>query len=60
MSVRIYLDENVHAFVAQALRLRGWEATTTAAQGQLGAGDSDQLDFATRHGYAIVTYDPNC
>ena len=54
---KVYIDENVHALVGQALRLRGWEATTTGAQGHLGADDYDQPDFTTRHGYAILTYD---
>ena len=55
-AVKIYLDEDVHALVAQALMLRGWEAATTAAQGRLGADDVGQLDFAATHGYAILTY----
>ncbi len=55
-AIRIYLDENVHSFIAEAVRLRGWDATTTAAQGQLGADDLDQLSFAALHGYAILTY----
>jgi uncharacterized protein with PIN domain len=56
-AIKIYLDEDVHAFVAQALRLRGYEATTTAAEGRLGAEDTGQLDFATTRGYAILSYD---
>ena len=56
-AIKIYLDEDVHAFVAQALKLRGYEATTTAAEGRLGAEDTDQLNFATARGYAILTYD---
>lgn len=56
-AARIYLDEDVHTFLVQALRLRGWEATTTAEQGQLRAADSEQIDFATHHGYTILTYD---
>ena len=56
-AIKIYLDEDVHAFVAQALRLRGYEATTTAAEGRLGAEDAGQLDFAPAHGYAILSYD---
>jgi Domain of unknown function (DUF5615) len=56
-AIKIYLDEDVHAFVAQALKLRGYEATTTAAEGRLGAEDTDQLNFAPARGYAILTYD---
>jgi hypothetical protein len=56
-AIRIYLDENVHGFLADALKLRGWEASTTAEQGRLLPSDPDQIDFATAQGYAILTYD---
>jgi len=55
-AIKVYLDEDVQAFIAQALRQRGWEALTTAAAGQKGATDVDQISFATDHGYAILTY----
>ena len=28
-AAKVYLDEDVHPFIADALRLRGWEALTT-------------------------------
>jgi hypothetical protein len=28
-AIRVYLDEDVHPFIADALRLRGWEALTS-------------------------------
>lgn len=56
-AIRIYLDENVHGFLADALKLRGWEAFTTAEKDRLGASDPDQIDFAATQGYAILTYD---
>lgn len=55
-AVKVYLDEDVHTFIAQALRLRGWEALTTEEAGRRGAKDLDQITFATEHGYAVLTY----
>jgi hypothetical protein len=55
-AIRIYLDEDVHAFIAHALRLRDWEALTTIEAGRQGSTDVDQIQFATENGYAIVSY----
>ena len=55
-AIKVYLDEDVHTFIAQALRLRGWEALTTQEVGRRGADDRDQISFATAQGYAILTY----
>jgi predicted nuclease of predicted toxin-antitoxin system len=54
--VRLYLDEDVHTFIAAALRLRGYDATTTRDQSRRGAEDPDQLAFAYQHGYTLLTY----
>jgi hypothetical protein len=58
-ALRLYLDEDVHVFIADALRLRGYEATTTRDHGRLGANDTDQLTFVQQHGYAFLTYNVN-
>lgn len=55
-TIKIYLDEDVHPFIAHAVRLRGYEALTTVEAGQRTAGDSDQIDFATSKGMALLTY----
>jgi hypothetical protein len=55
-AVRLYLDEDVHTFIAEAVQLRGYEATTTRDQRRLGAEDPDQLAFTHQHGYTLVTY----
>jgi hypothetical protein len=55
-AIKVYLDEDVHTFIAQALRLRGWEALTTEEAGRRGADDLDQITFATNRGYTILTY----
>ena len=46
----------VHLFIAEAIRLRGYEATTTRDEQRLGADDQDQLAFASRQKYTLVTY----
>ena len=55
-AIKIYLDEDVHTFIAQALRLRGWEALTTEEAQRRGTDDPDQISFATSNEYAILTY----
>lgn len=55
-AIKIYLDEDVHTFIAQALRLRGWEALTTEEAQRRGCDDLDQISFATNNGYALFTY----
>jgi predicted nuclease of predicted toxin-antitoxin system len=54
--IKIYLDEDVHPFVAQALRLRGWDALTTVEAGRRSSTDRDQLAFAASQGYSLLTY----
>ena len=54
-ALRLYLDEDVHLFIAEAIGLRGYEATTTRDQYRLGAEDEDQLVFASRQKYTLVT-----
>ena len=58
-AVKIYLDEDVHTYIAPALRLRGWSALTTEEAEQRGAEDIDQIFFATHRGYSILTYNVN-
>ena len=58
-AIKIYLDEDVHTYIAPALRLRGWEALTTEEAEQRGTEDIDQILFATRRGYSILTYNVN-
>lgn len=55
-AIRLYLDEDVHTFIAEAIWLRGYEATTTRDQRRRGAEDADQLGFTQRHGYTLLTY----
>jgi hypothetical protein len=55
-AAKVYLDEDVHPIIADALRLRGWQALTTNDAGRRGAGDRDQVRFADENGYAFLTY----
>ena len=55
-AIRVYLDENVHLFIADALRLRGWDTLTTQEAGRRRATDPEQLRFAARQGWALLTY----
>jgi hypothetical protein len=55
-AIKIYLDEDVHTFIAHALRLRGWDVRTTQEAQQREANDLDQIVFATDQGYAILSY----
>ena len=54
--ISLYLDEDVHLFMASALRLRGWNALTTQGAAQRGAADLDQIRFASTEGRALLTY----
>jgi hypothetical protein len=55
-AIRLYLDEDVHTFIADALHRRSWEALTTEEAGRRGAIDPDQVAFATQQGFTILTY----
>lgn len=54
--IRVYLDEDVHHLIAHAFRHRGWEALTTIEAARQGSDDLEQIQFATRLGYAILSY----
>ncbi len=55
-AISLYLDEDVHTYIAHVLRLRGWQALTTAESQRRSATDQDQIYFATKNGRTIVTY----
>ena len=55
-AAKVYLDEDVHPFIADALRLRGWEVLTTSEARRRGTPDRAQVRFATENGYAFATY----
>jgi len=59
MAITLHLDENVHATLADALRRRGIDVTTPFDAGLVGASDEKHLEFARKHGRAVMTHDPD-
>ena len=59
MLIRYHLDEHVDPAVAEGLRRRGINVTTTVEAGLTGATDEDQLRFATADARVCVTRDPD-
>jgi predicted nuclease of predicted toxin-antitoxin system len=57
MAIRFHLDEHVSGAIANGLRDRGWNVTTSVQAFLLGHDDDDQLAFATREGRVFVTHD---
>jgi predicted nuclease of predicted toxin-antitoxin system len=57
--IRFHLDENVNHRIADGLRRRGVDVTTSTDAGLLSADDREQLDFATRVGRVLFTHDPD-
>jgi len=57
MPIAFHLDEHMPSALADALRLRGIDVTTTADAGLVGAAVRDHLAFAAASGRVIVTKD---
>lgn len=57
MTIRFHLDENVHSAVAEALRRRGIDVTTTPDADLVGASDHQHLSFALDQRRVVVTHD---
>ena len=55
--IRFHLDESVESAIADGLRRRNINVTTTPEVGLLGASDEEQVAFALVQGRAIFTYD---
>ena len=53
--IRFYLDEDVDVRLANALRSKGLDTTTTRGEEKLKASDSEQLAFTTLNKRAIIT-----
>jgi predicted nuclease of predicted toxin-antitoxin system len=56
-TIRFHLDEHVASAVADGLRRRGIDVTTTADAGLLGAADTDLLAFTNSQGRVLFTND---
>jgi predicted nuclease of predicted toxin-antitoxin system len=57
--IKFHLDENVSNAVAEGLRRRGIDVTTTPEQNLMGASDPEQLAFALRQRRVIFTHQAN-
>lgn len=53
---KLYLDEDVHKRLAQALRLRGYDVVSAHEIGYTGLTDSEQLAYAVSQSRVIVTF----
>jgi len=56
MPLKLYLDEDIQAELAPALRLRHYDVISTRDAGRQEATDRDQLEFAVSERRAILTY----
>lgn len=56
MGIRVYLDENVTVYLAEALRGRGYDATHALLEGNVRLPDEQHLRYATMYGRAVVTH----
>lgn len=55
--IKFHLDENVRNAIAQGLRRRGIDVTTTPEQFLIGVSDKVQLEFAKSQNRVIFTQD---
>src|SRR4051794_6239991 len=55
--LRFYLDEHVDSAVADGLRRRGIDVTTTTDAGLRGADDTDHIAFGLAQGRVVFTND---
>ncbi len=56
-TIRFHLDENANNAIADGLRRRRIDVTTTTQSGLISASDEDQLRFARSQGRVIFTQD---
>ncbi|MHB1560079.1 MAG: DUF5615 family PIN-like protein [Isosphaeraceae bacterium] len=56
-TIRFHLDENAHRAIADGLRRRGVDVTTTPEAGLLNASDDEQLAYARPQRRVIFTQD---
>ncbi|MBE9054256.1 DUF5615 family PIN-like protein [Nostocales cyanobacterium LEGE 11386] len=56
-TIRFHLDENVSNAIADGLRRRGIDVTTTPEQGLISVSDEEQVLFALTEGRVIFTQD---
>lgn len=57
MPIRLHLDENVDPAIAEQLRRRGIDVTTSQEKGLLSSADTDQLQWASTEGRVLFAHD---
>lgn len=55
--IRFLLDEHIPAAVSAGLKQKGIEVSTIQELGRCGLSDLDQLEFAWREAWILVTFD---
>ncbi|AFY48398.1 Protein of unknown function DUF82 [Nostoc sp. PCC 7524] len=55
--IKFHLDENITLAIANGLRRRGIDVTTTPEKGMIGISDEQQLEFAISENRVIFTQD---
>jgi predicted nuclease of predicted toxin-antitoxin system len=56
-TIRFHLDEHVDPAIADGLRRRGIDVTTTSGVGMIGASDGEHVEYARREERVLVTFD---
>jgi predicted nuclease of predicted toxin-antitoxin system len=56
LKVKLFLDEDVHAELAHALRNRGFDAVHAQELARKGKTDREQLDYAIQEQRCVVTF----
>ena len=56
MNVKLLLDEDVHASLAEALRKRGYDAVHLQELDRKGLSDAEQLTYATPQARCFVSF----
>src|SRR6266849_3936434 len=54
--IRLYLDEDIHPDLAEAIRQKGFDCQHAAEAGMLGKLDEEQLENATSQARCLVSF----
>ncbi len=54
--VKLFLDEDIHAILADSLRKRGFDVEHAQEIGRKGKSDADQLAYAVKQNRCLVTF----
>jgi predicted nuclease of predicted toxin-antitoxin system len=54
--IRLYLDEDMHPDLAEAIRQRGFDCQSAVEAGMLGKSDEEQLDYARSQGRCLMSF----